>query len=190
MHLISCEGQGLKYSEAGQPSLLCCLWGRGQRGNNAAGLLGSSSTFQWTIVWDWEFLLPWQIAPLPPYSPQSALSLSFPCSQPHLNGLLPRGGLSLSTCFTNPVDCFFNSLVVRIPCSLIFWHFWLFIDFRLVVIFLLVVWGSKGFLSTPPSWPVLWNSNFTCLTLILFHRSLRLCYFFFYSGWITSIDLS
>ena len=53
------------------------------------------------------------------------------------------------------VDFFFNSLVVGVPCSLIFWHFWLFIDFRLVVILLLVVWGSKGFLPTPPSWPEL-----------------------------------
>ena len=36
-------------------------------------------------------------------------------------------------------DCFFNSMVVRVPCSLISWHFWLLIDFRLVVILLLVV---------------------------------------------------
>ena len=50
------------------------------------------------------------------------------------------------------VDCFFNSLVVGVPCSLIFWHFWLFIDFRLVVILLLVVRGSEGFLPIPPSW--------------------------------------
>ena len=48
---------------------------------------------------------------------------------------------------------FFNSLVVGVPCSLIFWCFWLFIDFTLVVILLLVVQGSKGFLPTPPSWP-------------------------------------
>ena len=50
------------------------------------------------------------------------------------------------------IDFFFNSLVVRVPCSLIFWRFWLFSDFRLVVIRLLVVRGSKGFLPTPPSW--------------------------------------
>ena len=50
-------------------------------------------------------------------------------------------------------DFFFNSLVVRAPCSLIFWHFWLFIDFGLVVILLLVVQGSSGFLPTPLSWP-------------------------------------
>ena len=50
-------------------------------------------------------------------------------------------------------DYFFNSVVVGVPCSFIFWHFWLFIDFRLVVILLLVVRGSEGFLPMPPSWP-------------------------------------
>ena len=50
------------------------------------------------------------------------------------------------------VDLFLNSLVVRVPCSLIFWRFWLFIDFRLVVILLLVVQGSEGFLHIHPSW--------------------------------------
>ena len=40
------------------------------------------------------------------------------------------------------VDFFINSLVVGVPRSLIFWHFWLFIDFRLVVILLLVVQES------------------------------------------------
>ena len=53
------------------------------------------------------------------------------------------------------VDFFFNSLVVGVPHSLIFWCFWLFIDFRLVVILLLVVRGSEGFPPTPPSWPEL-----------------------------------
>ena len=47
---------------------------------------------------------------------------------------------------------FFNSLIVRAPCSLIFCHFRLFIDFRFVVILLLVVQGREGFLPTPPSW--------------------------------------
>ena len=93
-------------------------------------------------------------------SPQSALSLSFslksvppaqlcgarqpaaplsPTPQP------PRPGFSewalevLLTSLVVLVDFFFNSLVVGVPCSLIFWHFWLFIDFRLVVILLLVM---------------------------------------------------
>ena len=51
------------------------------------------------------------------------------------------------------VDFFFNSLVVGVLYSLIFWRFWLLTDFRLVVILLLVVRGNGGFLPTPPSWP-------------------------------------
>ena len=43
------------------------------------------------------------------------------------------------------VDFFFNSLVVRVPCGLIFWTFLSFIDFRFVVTLLLVVRGRKGF---------------------------------------------
>ena len=50
------------------------------------------------------------------------------------------------------VEFYFNSFVVGVPCSLIFWHFWLFIDFQLVVILLLVVRGSKGSLPTSPFW--------------------------------------
>ena len=44
---------------------------------------------------------------------------------------------SLDGCF------FFNSLVVRLPYSLIFWQFWLFFVFKFVVILLLVVQGEK-----------------------------------------------
>ena len=52
--------------------------------------------------------------------------------------------LPISTPPTSLDECFFfNSLVVRLPCSSIFWQFWLFIVFKLVVIFLLVVQGSK-----------------------------------------------
>ena len=56
---------------------------------------------------------------------------------------------SFSTGFIALFDCFFNSVVVGVPCGLIFWHFWLFIDFRLVV------QQSEGFLCMPPSWPEL-----------------------------------
>ena len=79
------------------------------------------------------------------HSPQPALSFSFPLSQP-----LPRSLASLLQLAPSPwsatslwvlsicclfslvvlLDCFFNSVVVGAPCSLIFWHFW-FIDFRL-----------------------------------------------------------
>ena len=91
-------------------------------------------------------------------SPQSALSLSFAFSQPYLPGLPPHFGFSQlpGPCgLVVRVDFFFNSVVVGVPCTLIFWHFLLFIDFRLVVIFLLVVQGREGFLPTPPSWPEL-----------------------------------
>ena len=53
------------------------------------------------------------------------------------------------------IDFFVNSLVVGVPCSLISWCFWLFIDFKLFVILLLVVRGSEGFLPMPPCWPEL-----------------------------------
>ena len=94
----------------------------------------------------------------PHHSPPSALSLSFLFSQPQGRGPSPCCGFSPSACLTSLVglgglvDCFSNSLVVRVPCHSIFWHFWLFFDFRLVVILLLVVRGSKGLLPIPPSW--------------------------------------
>ena len=109
-------------------------------------------------------------------SPQSILSLSFPFSQPlprgppphhsqpHPHGPLPCCGFSLFARLTSLIGLvdFFISLVVGVPCSLIFWHFWLFIDFRLVVILLLVVQGSEGFLPTPPSWlePDIFHLNY------------------------------
>ena len=94
----------------------------------------------------------------PYHSPQSTLSLSLPFSQHSPLGPLPCGKFSPSTHLTSLVglvDCFFNSWVVGVPCSLILWHFWLFIDFRVVVILLSIVRGSEGFLPTPPSWPEL-----------------------------------
>ena len=49
-------------------------------------------------------------------------------------------------------DCsFFNSLVVRPSYRSIFWQIWLFFIFKFVVV-LLVVWGGKVYLPTPPSW--------------------------------------
>ena len=55
---------------------------------------------------------------------------------------LPGHTVCLLTGLVVLIDFFFNSVIVRVPCSLIFWGFWLFIDFRLVVILLLVVRGS------------------------------------------------
>ena len=49
-------------------------------------------------------------------------------------------------------ECFvFNSLVVRLPHSLVFWKFWLFFVFILVIILLLVMRGGEVFLPMPPS---------------------------------------
>ena len=53
---------------------------------------------------------------------------------------------SLNECF------FFNSLVVGLPYSSIFWQFWLFFGFKFVVL-LFIVLGGKVYLPTPPSWP-------------------------------------
>ena len=70
-------------------------------------------------------------------------------------GILPP--TSLNECF------FFNSLVIRLPYSLIFWQFWLFFVFKFVVV-LLVVRGGKVYLPTFPLWPF---SNIFLIHLIL-----------------------
>ena len=49
------------------------------------------------------------------------------------------------------MNVFFNSLVIGLPYSSIFWHFWLFLTFKIVVL-LLVVKRGKVHLPTPPSW--------------------------------------
>ena len=49
---------------------------------------------------------------------------------------------------------FFNSLVVGLPYSSIFWQFWLFFVFKFVVVLLLVVQVGKVYLPTTPSWLV------------------------------------
>ena len=94
--------------------------------------------------------------------------------------------LPISAPPTSLNECFFNSLIVGVPWSLIFWHFWLFIVFKLVFIFLLVVWGSKAFLPMPPSRPYLPNlivfkktSNF-CLFNVSPYYLFSICLFFFY----------
>ena len=52
--------------------------------------------------------------------------------------------LPVSTPPTNLDECFFfNSLVVGLTCSWIFWQFWLFFVFKFVVVLLLVVQGGK-----------------------------------------------
>ena len=70
-----------------------------------------------------------------------------PChrsSLPQLSIFAPP--TSLNKCF------FFNSLVVSLLYSSIFWQFWLFFVFKFVVVFLLVVWGGKVNPPMPLSW--------------------------------------
>ena len=80
----------------------------------------------------------------PPCLPQSASHYIATCP------LFP--GLPISAPPTSLNECFFfNSLVVGLPYSSIFWLFWLLFVFKFVVL-LLVVQGGKVYLPTPPSW--------------------------------------
>ena len=65
--------------------------------------------------------------------------------------LLPQ--FPVSTPPTSLDECFFNSLVIGLTCSLILWEFWLFFVFKLVVILLLVMQGCETYLCMSPSWP-------------------------------------
>ena len=87
----------------------------------------------------------------PPGPQSSALPVlvlqQLPCceySPPQLPISTPPTGLN--ECF------FFNFLVVGLPYSSILGQFWLFFVFKFVVL-LLVVQGSKVYVSKPPSWP-------------------------------------
>ena len=83
------------------------------------------------------------VSPGPPAAALSrVLSAQLPLSAPPT---------SLDECF------FFNSLVVGLPCSLIFCQFWLVFVLEFVVVFLLVVQGSTVCLPMPPSWPEVCN---------------------------------
>ena len=63
-------------------------------------------------------------------------------------------GLPISAPPTGLDQCFFfNSLVVRLPYSLIYCQFWLYFVFKFVIVLLLVVWGGKVYLPTSSSWP-------------------------------------
>ena len=73
--------------------------------------------------------------------------LCFESCPPWLPVSAPPTGLD--ECF------FFNSLVVVLPYSSIFWQFWLFFVFKFVVV-LLFVWGNKVYLPTCPFWTKVW----------------------------------
>ena len=141
------------------------MWGKGQRGKGVPHLLVSSALFNGLSdspvrLWG----SPTTATPAVAHSHLLVpLSQPLPHSPPSWAASpTPNVRMSLWFFWVGPpgplpywFDCtvfFFISLVAGVPCSLIFWHFWLFIDFRLVVVLLLVVPGSEGFLPMPPSW--------------------------------------
>ena len=77
----------------------------------------------------------------PPGAPASTLLRAL--STPAAISAPPTG---MEECF------FFNSLVVGLPYSLIFWQLWLFLIFKFVVVLLVVQRGAVC-LPAPPSWP-------------------------------------
>ena len=86
-----------------------------------------------------------------PSEPTAALPALVPqllpcCESSPLQLPISAPPTGLDECF------FFNSLVVGLPYSLIFWQFSLFFVFKFVVL-LLVVRGGKVYLPIPPSWP-------------------------------------
>ena len=102
----------------------------------SVSLPSCSSQFICTQMWD--CLLCQQ--------PPGLVLQTLPCCE----SSLPQ--LPVSTAPTGLYECFFfNSLVVGLPHSSIFWQFWLFFVFKFVVL-ILVVQGGKVYLPMPPSW--------------------------------------
>ena len=120
----------------------------------------SLPAFQQTVLWGWEYLPLWQ-TPAVAHS-QLWVSVSPSASHArlvcHLPAVFLRRLARKVRCLTSLVvlvDFFFNSWLSKFHAVWFFWSFWLFIDFRLVVILLLVVRRSEGSLPTSPSWPEL-----------------------------------
>ena len=102
----------------------------------ALSLPSCSSCFILIQMWDY---LVRQLPLCPVLQPQ-------PCQE----SCLPQ--LPISAPPTGLDECFFSSLVVGLPYSLIFCQFWLFFVFKFVVVLLLVMQGGTVCLPTPPSW--------------------------------------
>ena len=62
------------------------------------------------------------------------------------------GVLSAAAHLCPSYQFFFNSFIVGLSYSSIFWQFWSFFVFKFIVVLLLVVQGGKVYLPTPPSW--------------------------------------
>ena len=105
-------------------------------------------------------LEPWVVRSicLPSFSSRVICTLMWDCllhqPPPCHESSLPL--LPVSILLTSLRGFFFNSLVVRLPYSSIFWQFWLFFVLKFVVL-LLVMRGSKVYLPMPPSWPEGWS---------------------------------
>ena len=108
--LISCKGVGVFSSHLGRANLLAVLqrylWGRGQRGNNAAPLFISSPLFNELSC---ETGSSSHLGNH--HSPQPALSLSFPLSQLRLHDSLPLLRFSLSSALPVWLFCLTISLI-------------------------------------------------------------------------------
>ena len=157
-----------------------------------AYVLGPCGSLHGTLLWGWEFLLPLQPPQIFLVRGYEVLfpctgTLGFPvCLAPQLFLLVylhamwdhpvlqsplchesPPTQLPVSAPPTSLDECFFfNSLVVGLPYSLIFWQFWLFFAFIFVVL-LLGLQGGKVYRPLPPSWSevnklnyILMKSNF------------------------------
>ena len=113
-----------------------------------------SSRFICTQMWD--VLL----CQLPPHllGPSTA---ALPC-------IISSPPTGLNECF------FFNSLVVGLPYSLIFWQFWLFFVLKCVVV-LLGVQGGKVYLPTPQCWPEVWELKFLIMLRLAQDNPAEIC---------------
>ena len=140
-------------------------------------ILGSCWSLQRTLLWGWEFFPPPQLPQI--FTARGFWGLISLCWNPGLHGLscssvvppslsthecgipgLPPAATwphilsapptSLDKCF------FFNSLVVRLPCSLILRQYWLFLFLNWLLSFFLLCKGAER-IPTPPSWLELWN---------------------------------
>ena len=159
-------------------------------------ILGPCGSLKWSLLCDWEFLLPHQC---PKIFTDRGFEALFPwagalgcavCLAPQLFLLvypyanmgapgppanaLPQSSPSWMPPSAPPTgldECFFfHSLVVRLPYSSIFWKSWLIFVLKFVV-FLLVVQGDKVYLPMPPS--LLEGNGFRILSIIFIIFSLN-----------------
>ena len=71
--------------------------------------------------------------------------------------------LPVSVPSTSLDECFFNFLVVGVPCSLVFWQFWFLFVFKLVVIFLFACERKLSFSTYASILAGTTTPNYNCL---------------------------